>query len=279
MEILRAAVKFCIFLISTLFFYSLIMLVLFMSLFGLNYEFLRGYILNTWGKCCCFIFGIKLNIKGKAPQPEFFLVSNHLSYVDIFVLFSQVRGIFVAKSDVKTWPIIGFIIRSSGILFINRERKRDITRVNNLIAKNVNKNQGIIIFPESRTSPGVNILPFRSSLLEYPATIKLPVSYAVISYSTPQGEEDACKTVCWWADEPFFFHFFNLLKKKQINTTVTFGEQKVESEDRKELAILLYRYVQTDFVPVINPNNFNERFGALGKEKGISTKLMDVQDQ
>lgn len=279
METIRASFKIFIFLISTLFFYALIMLVLFMSLFGVNYERLRGYILNIWGKCCCYILGIKLNIRGKAPAPEFFLVSNHLSYLDIFVLFSQVRGIFVAKSEVKTWPIIGFIIESSGILFINRERKRDIKRVNNLISRNVNKNQGVIIFPESRTSPGVNILPFRSSLLEYPATTMLPVTYAVISYSTPAGEEDACKTVCWWADEPFFFHFFNLLKKKQITANITFGDKTVASQDRKDLANQLKTCIQTDFIPVINPNNFNERFGALGKAKGISTKLMNAQEQ
>ncbi|MEX2364007.1 MAG: 1-acyl-sn-glycerol-3-phosphate acyltransferase, partial [Balneolaceae bacterium] len=236
MRILRAAIRLTVLLLSTFFFYSLIMIVLLLSVFGVNYERWRGYLLRNWGKSCCLILGCEVQVKGKAPEPPFFLVSNHLSYFDVFVLFSQLRGIFVAKSDVKSWPLVGMLTRTCGILFIDRERKMDIPRVNQLISQNVNKNQGVIVFPESQTSPGVEILPFRSSLLEYPASVSLPVTYAAITYSSPEGEIDACKEICWWENLSFLTHFMRLLMKKEFTASITFGKKKVASTNRKELA-------------------------------------------
>ncbi|MTI86695.1 MAG: 1-acyl-sn-glycerol-3-phosphate acyltransferase [Balneolaceae bacterium] len=246
----RAFLKLIVFLAGTLFFYALIMMVAFLSLLGLNYEFHRSHLLNKWGKFACTVLGMQITVKGTPPGPPFFLVSNHLSYIDVFLLFSKVRGLFIAKSDVKSWPLIGSIIKSCGILFIDREKRRDITRVNRLIQHNITEDQGIIMFPESTTSDGKEVLPFRSSLLQYPAEVKMPVSYAVINYSTGDGEEPASKAVCWWTETPFFVHFFNLLKLKKISAHITFGDQKVIMNNRKTLSKKLEECVRSDFIPV-----------------------------
>jgi len=256
MELIRVFIKFAGFILATLFFYSLIMLCLILSVFGVNYEKFRGYLLRTWGKSCCRIFGIELKVKNPAPEPPFLLVSNHLSYIDVFVLFSQLRCLFVAKSDVKSWPLFGFIIRTSGILFIDRERKRDVTRVNKLISKNTNSNQGIILFPEGTTSPGFDVLPFRSSLLEYPASQNMPVSYAAISYETGEGEVSAYQSICWWDETPFSTHFLNFLKLKKCTATINFGTQTILDSDRKSLAIKLNKALESEFDEVISEEHF-----------------------
>lgn len=261
MNILRALLKLFSFLAATLFMYSLIMLCLLVAVFGLNYEKLRGYLLRTWGKMCCYIIGVKLDVNNQPPDPPFLLVSNHLSYLDVFVLFSQLRCLFVAKSDVKSWPLMGFIIRTCGILFIDRNRKRDVTRVNTLISKNINANQGVILFPEGTTSPGMDILPFRTSLLQYPAAKNFPVSFVAISYDTPAGELPAYESVCWWDDTPFFVHFFELLKMKEIYAKVNFGKEKIVENDRKLLAEKLQHAVQTEFIPVIPKPQFKKKHG------------------
>ncbi|WP_020403018.1 lysophospholipid acyltransferase family protein [Gracilimonas tropica] len=243
--------------------YSLIMLCLAGSIIGLNYEKCRGYLLRTWGQIACSILGINVEVQGQIPGPPFMLVSNHLSYLDIFVLFSQVRGLFVAKSDVKTWPLVGFIIRTCGILFIDRNRKRDITRVNTLISKNVNDHQGIIIFPEGTTSPGYEILPFKTSLLKYPVAINLPVSVATLSYSTPEGEKPAYESVCWWDDTSFLTHFFNFLKQKGCTAKVTFATHPVHDKDRKLLAQHIHQEMSLQFEPVISEADFFEKHGTF----------------
>lgn len=260
MKFLRAIIKLVSFLTVTLIMYSLIMLSLLGKVTGLNYDKVRGYLLRTWGRLCCWVLGIELEINGDPPEPPFLLVSNHLSYVDVFVLFSKLRCLFVAKSDVKRWPLIGFIVKTCGILFIDRYRKRDVPRVNHLISKNINKDQGIILFPEGTTSPGFEILPFRTSLLEFPAAQNFPVSYAAISYSAIESDDNTVyKKVCWWNDTPFFVHFFELLKMKGFKAIIRFGNESVIDEDRKRLAEKLHQRVQHSFVPVIEKEDFLEQ--------------------
>lgn len=257
MKILRASIKLVLFLIVTLFMYSLIMFSLLGKMVGLNYDKVRGYLLKTWGRLCCRVIGIELHIKGNPPEPPFLLVSNHLSYIDVFVLFSQLRCLFVAKSDVKTWPLIGFIVKTCGILFIDRHRKRDVPRVNNLISENITEDQGIILFPEGTTSPGLEILPFRTSLLEFPAARNFPVSYAAISYASKRETDNpAYESVCWWNDTPFFLHFFELLKMRGFKAKINFGNASIQDNDRKRLAEKLRRQVQHLFEPIIEKEDF-----------------------
>lgn len=259
MSYLRVVYKLLGFLLLTLFIYSMIMVTLLTSVLGVNYEKYRGYLLRSWGHWSCWILGLRVDVINSPPEPPFLLVSNHLSYTDIFVLFSQLRCLFVAKNDVKTWPFVGFIVRTCGILFIDRNRKRDVTRVNRNISKNINDNQGIIIFPEGTTSPGMDVLPFRSSLLEYPATKNFEVSYVSIRYSVEEGPEEAYLKVCWWDDTPFFVHFIHFLKLKRIKATVTFGKDKIREQDRKSLAIKLHEAIRSEFEPMIDEQTFTSR--------------------
>lgn len=261
MRHLAAVIKLSGFLVTTLFFYSLIMIVLVLSLIGVNYEKYRSYLLNYWGKSVCVIMRMKFEISGKVPRPPFLLVSNHLSYADVFVLFSQLRCLFVAKSDVKQWPLIGFIVKTCGILFIDRQRKRDITRVNSDISKNINENQGIIVFPEGTTSPGTEVLRFRAPLLEYPASMGFPVSYVALSYHTPESEEPAYRSVCWWDDTSFFVHFYKLLKLRSITCYMRFGENTITKNDRKELTLALNQAVSERLKPTIRTKEYNHRHG------------------
>lgn len=246
----KALLKLLVFLGITLFFYLLIMLSALMSLVGADYENYRGYLLKGWGKAACRVLGVSVEVKGKPPEPPFFLVSNHLSYTDVFVLFSQVRGLFVAKADVQGWPVIGPIIKSCGILFIDRERKRDINRVNELIRDNINDRQGVIIFPESTTSNGKEVLPFRSSLLHVPAREGYAVSFAHIHYASDDPEINDSKMLCWWDDVPFFEHFFKLLEISSVKATVTFGNEEVQASDRKELSRQLEENIRKIHQPV-----------------------------
>ncbi len=261
MKILRATTKLLLFLASTLFIYSLIMLCFIGAPLGVKYQKYRGYLLRTWGKLCCKILGIEVVVNNTPPKPPFLLVSNHLSYADVFVLFSQLRCLFVAKSDVQTWPLIGFIIRTSGILFIDRSRRSDVKRVNELISKNINQNQGIILFPEGTTSPGYEILPLKTSLLQYPASEEFPVTYATVSYQTGEDEKPAYKTICWWDDTPFFEHFLKLLTLKKVKASIHFGSKKIRNKNRKELAKQLKSEMENDFQKVVSKQEFNSKHG------------------
>jgi len=251
MDLLRAYVRLFLIIAATLFLYSLFLPALILPLFGKSELPWRNKMWYWWGSICARLTGMEYLCSGTPPEPPFFLVSNHLSYVDIFLLYSQLKCTFIAKREVKNWPVLGFMMKSMGIIFVDRTRKADVKRVNGQIAQNLNKYQGIVLFPEGTTSGGDTVLPFKSSLLALPAQQETPVRYATISYQTVKGEESASKKVCWWGDMTFFRHLLQMLRMKRYYGHVTFYEQAVTHKDRKKLSSTLEHLVRTHYLSEI----------------------------
>ncbi|RNC85364.1 MAG: 1-acyl-sn-glycerol-3-phosphate acyltransferase [Balneola sp.] len=248
--------KIFLFLITTFYHYSLIILGKLFSFLG--YDEIKWAALQRrkWGQSVIKVLGINISVKGTPPKPPFFMVSNHLSYVDVWLFFSQLDCTFIAKSDVKDWPVIGFVLASSGVLFIDREKRSDVARVNEEVSKKLNSSQGIVLFPEGTTSAGVEILPFKSSLFQFPASQNLPVHCASIHYETPEYEKPAYQSICWWDDTPFFDHLFYLFMMKEFSATITFSADVVTNSDRKVLTQSSQEIVRESFVPVIDPEKY-----------------------
>jgi 1-acyl-sn-glycerol-3-phosphate acyltransferase len=224
----------------------------------------KNLIIRTWARIAAAIIGIKMDVEGTPPKPPFFLVSNHLSYIDVIPLWRYTNATFVAKSEVKNWPFFGFGTRMLGVLFIDRELKRDVHRMNRRISSSITKEQGVILFPEGTSTKGAKVLPFKAPLLQYPAEIELPVSYATVSYKTGVSEWPAHLNVCWWGDMPFVSHFWNLLKMSGFAAKITFGDHEFIESDRKILADKLHKAVSDNFEPVIKEEH--QQASATGKE-------------
>lgn len=251
MNQVKAFIKVISVTLNTLFIYSVYAIgYLFIKLLNLNFEPWRNMCLTTWGKTSAWILSVNVETKGDIPQPPFLLVSNHLSYVDIIILFSVLKTTFVAKLEVASWPVLGFISKTIGIVFIDRNRKRDVKRVNKVISEQINERQGITIFPEGTTSPGAKVLRFRAPLLEHAANEFIEVSYCAIHYKFIDSNEPVYNTICWWGDASMFEHLFNLAKQKNIQATITFGQSKETLSDRKELAKSLHQKVSAIFEPM-----------------------------
>ena len=86
-------------------------------------------LLRTWARWSARTLGMRVRVEGTPPEPPFLLVSNHLSYVDVLVLGSQLGSVFVARGDVEGWPLFGPLCRTGGSIFVKRESKRDLVRV------------------------------------------------------------------------------------------------------------------------------------------------------
>lgn len=229
-------------------------------LFRLHFEPWRNFAMQLWSKGMARILNMNITVEGIPPEPPFFLVSNHVSYIDIVVLNSVLKTTFIAKSDVKKWPVVGFMARTMGVIFIDRGRKRDVTRVNKIVSEQLNERQGVILFPEGYTSPGADVLPFRPSLLEHPASENIDVSYAALHYTTGPADEPGFKSVCWWDDDPFYKHFFRMAANTKINATVRFGEKIVKNTNRKHLANELHAEVKKIFRPMVSEDDFDNNY-------------------
>ncbi len=245
MKSIKASLKLTALVIHTLFMYGCFAAGYgFLSLLGAKTGNWRNFWLQGWGKGALKILSIRARVCGSPPDPPFFLVSNHLSYLDIIVLFSLVKTTFISKAEVRHWPVLGFMAHTLGILFISRRNKMDVARVNTEVAGQIDRFKGVVLFPEGKTTSGDSVLPFKPSLLEHPATSDLPVHHCVLSYQTSAGEPPARDRVYWWNDEPFGEHIFNFAKLKGTEVTVRFGQDPVHSSDRKELAEELHRQVE-----------------------------------
>jgi len=216
-----------------------------------NKTYWRQVAFGAWTASFVHISNMKVVVKGTPPKPPFFLVCNHLSYTDIAALRYAVKGVFVAKAEILTWPLAGRIVKDMGTIFIDRSNRRDIPRAGHLILERIDAGEGVMVFPEGTSTKGEEVLHFNSSFLQFAAGRGLPVSYATLTYTTPPGETEAHNAVCWWEDISFFAHIFRLFHTLSYTAVITFGPEPISDPDRKELARMLHDRVSDAFEPVL----------------------------
>jgi 1-acyl-sn-glycerol-3-phosphate acyltransferase len=203
----------------------------------------RSFIFRVWARTVASIAGMKISVQGKAPQPPFFLVSNHLSYMDIVLLATQLDCVFVAKSEVAKWPVIGLLCRSMKTIFINRSVRRNIPQVLASMRQAIDEGSGVVLFAEGTSTAGATVAPFKPSLLELATQGPMPVHYASLSYRTLPDAPLAQSAVCWWGDMTFPKHLFELFGLRGFEAELVFGTQPIQAADRKALANKLWRAV------------------------------------
>ncbi|MCU1350263.1 MAG: 1-acyl-sn-glycerol-3-phosphate acyltransferase [Acidobacteria bacterium] len=196
----------------------------------------RAALTRRWHARMAGILGLRATIEGAPPAGAFLLVSNHLSYVDVLLLGSVLEAVFVAKADIRGWPLLGALASSTGTIFIDRASRRDTFRVAGAIERALAKGRAVVVFPEGTSTDGTSVLPFKSSLLDVAARHTLPVHYATIRYATAEA--------AWGDDEPFTTHAWRLLQQPRIEATLRFGPAPVVSTDRKLLARELWEGVR-----------------------------------
>lgn len=199
----------------------------------------RAIILRRICRSLLWVMGARVESHGLPPEAPFMLVSNHLSYVDILLLASQLDTVFVSKYEVAGWPVLGVLCRAMGTVFLKRESRRDLSRVLEEMDNRLTHGCGIIFFPEGTSSDGSGVLEFRPSLLEIAVRLRQPVAYASLRYSALEGQPAAADVICWWGDAPFVGHFLRLLSLPGFRAEVFFGPRLIESADRKSLALEL----------------------------------------
>ncbi len=221
-------------------------------------RYLRFRMTRAWALGVARIIGMRLTSQGRPPAAPFFLVANHLSYLDIICFASQLDCVFIAKSDIARWPLVGALAKSVDTIFVDRGQFQDIPRVISLIEQAMSEGHGIVLFPEGTSTKGDQVLPFRPGLLEPAARLSLPVSLATISYRTPSDESPAFLSVCWWGEMTFLPHFLRMLSLRSFDASLSFANNTLCEGDRKVLARRLWDAASAAFVPIITAKGVKE---------------------
>jgi 1-acyl-sn-glycerol-3-phosphate acyltransferase len=223
-----------------------VMLALFFYLFGcafspkISKRRRRALWLQRTARRVGCIFQLQTQSAGTIPANGL-LVSNHLSYLDILALASLTPAVFVAKREVKSWPVMGWLAQLGGTVFVDRQRRTQVGDVNDEIQAALDDGALVVLFPEGTSSAGETVLPFKSSLLEPAAQSQHPLAAGCIQYTLADGNAGA--EVCYWGDAVFFSHLLNLLGKRSVCASVRFAPVSNRSSDRKELAQQLHAAV------------------------------------
>ncbi len=175
------------------------------------------------------IFNLQIRASGPIPQ-QGFLVSNHLSYLDILILSTLTPAVFVAKRDVKCWPVFGWFAVLAGTVFVDRERRRRVGETVKALEDILGRGSLAVLFPEGTSSAGPTVLPFRSALLAPLAGCKVPICGSAIRYDLKDG--DPAEEVCYWKDMTLVPHILNLLGKEEVTASIRFSRaERVEPEN------------------------------------------------
>ena len=143
---------------------------------------------RRWSAVMLRRLGVRLQVHG-APPPgggAVLLVCNHLSWLDILALHATLPARFVAKSDVRHWPLLGAMASGAGTLYIERERARDAMRVVHRMADALRAGETVAVFPEGTTGDGEALRPFHANLLQAAISAGVPVQPAALRFVDAQ---------------------------------------------------------------------------------------------
>jgi 1-acyl-sn-glycerol-3-phosphate acyltransferase len=120
---------------------------------------------QQWSAQLVALLGVQVHVVG-TPIAHGLLVANHLSWLDNLAIHTAHYCRFVAKLDIKKWPIIGYLTDQSGMLFVERSKRRDAHRVVQTVAQRLLAGDCVAVFPEGTTGNGVTLLPFHANMIQ-----------------------------------------------------------------------------------------------------------------
>ena len=213
------------------------------------------------------ILGVRIVVRGNKPTAPFFLVGNHISWIDFLVTNTLVDAVCVTESIIESVPLARHLLRGMNLIIVRR-KGRELMTTNAQILTAMQEGKSIVLAPEATVSPGLRVCHFHSALLDPAVRMGKPVQYASLTVRTPEGCPRASQAVLtpdpdfpssdctdeelarWGEQQGFFRYLSGLLSLPYIEYVATFADEPIVGTDRKTLARDLQRAVQSIFVPV-----------------------------
>ncbi len=198
------------------------------------------YITQVVCRLAFLILGIRYRVRGRMMRGRGAVVSNHVSWLDIFALNARKRVYFVSKSEVANWPLIGWLARATGTVFIRRDARQARAHAD-VFEERLKAGHRLLFFPEGTSTDGQQVLSFKSTLfaafLAPELREMLSIQPVTLIYRAPSGEDS--RFYGWWADMDFGGHLLKVLATPRQGTVELVYHAPVrvaDFEDRKTLA-------------------------------------------
>lgn len=172
---------------------------------------------KNWIKSFAGIVNLKIEVQGQPAQQPALLIGNHISWLDILAVGQAAPGHFVAKSDILSWPVVGYLSAQAEAIFIRRGDKHHIRAVTEQMAWLLRQNCNLFVFPEGTTTRGDRLLPFHASLMQPALLTRAPVQPFSLQY---KGESK--HHAPFVDDHAFLAHLLKILALPRVDVRLTF---------------------------------------------------------
>ena len=230
------------------------------------------WLVPVFSRPLLFLLGVRVRINGEAylkaalkskeGRKNFYIISNHLGYLDILVILQFTPSLFITSFETKSIFFLGSLATFGGSLFINRLHPHNMLADLKQTCQILKKGYNVTLFPEGTSHNGEKILPFKSSLLK--AIEKSDVSFLplCINYNSLGGRPFLLENrdaVCWYGDMTFLPSIVQLFSLSRLEVELKVlepisplqGESK-SYQDRKIMAKRLHKSIERHFKPVLS---------------------------
>jgi 1-acyl-sn-glycerol-3-phosphate acyltransferase len=191
--------------------------------------------IRAWARRLVRVLGVRLHASTVPSLPGGgLLVCNHVSWLDIYLIFAVQRVHFVSKAEVRSWPVAGWLAHKTGTLFIERGRRADTARVNADMRALMKGGAWVAIFPEGTTGDGRTLRRFMPSLLQPAVELQCPIVPAALRYRTLAGEYSAAPA--YIDDISMWQSLKQIVSEPGLIAELHFGDPILPNGHRRDLA-------------------------------------------
>jgi len=204
----------------------------------------KKYFIEWWSLRLLKIFNVRLiinkNLKRILSKKNYLIVSNHISWLDIFVINSICPVIFVSKYSVSKWPFIGWLAKATDTIFIDRNKISKIKETTIKIENYLENKGSIFMFPEGTSTDGKSLLPFKSNLFQSAINTNSDILPIGIQY---QNKKKFTSAPSYIGDMSLIDSVLNLIKLDNIDAKITILSPIRKDGSRKSLAKKTYQKI------------------------------------
>ena len=207
------------------------------QLVGLRFNLkIRRRIPRLWHRVACRVLGLKVRVHGTLEQKRpLLLAANHASWKDILVLGSVADVVYIAKAEVRGWPVFGVLARLQATIFVEREQRQKTGDQVNEIAERLTAGEIVVLFPEGTTSDGNRLMEIKTSLFGAAASAVphapdgvvfiQPVSIAYTGVHGMAMGRFHRPLAAWPGDIELLPHLMGVVREGAVDVDVDFGER------------------------------------------------------
>ena len=191
---------------------------------------------EVWARGMLAIIGIEVRVKGHPALGPVLMAANHISWLDILVMHAACHCRFVAKSEIRSWPLVGVLTTGGGSLYIERSSNRDAMRMVHQMAAALQQGQVLAVFPEGGTGDGMTLLPFHANLLQAAISADAPIQPVALQFIDAQTHQTSFAP-CYRDTDTLVSSLWRTLCAPPLLAQVRYGEaQMAKGRNRREWA-------------------------------------------